>query len=90
MRTIATSSPSVRWYAIVNDSENRFASSYTLRTPIGLTWPQYDSGCGWTSGSPYTSLVDARKNRAPLTRANSRRFLVPVLPTASVSSGIAR
>ncbi len=52
MRTMRTSTPWWRWYAIVSASAKRFASSYTPRGPIGLTWPQYVSGCGWTCGSP--------------------------------------
>jgi hypothetical protein len=29
-----------RWYAIVHASENRLASSYIDRRPIGFTFPQ--------------------------------------------------
>ena len=44
--------------------------------PIGLTLPQYVSGCGWTSGSPYASDVDAMMNRAPSAAARSSRCSV--------------
>ena len=52
MRTIFVSTPNSRWYAMVSASAKRFASSYTDRGPTLLTLPQYDSGCGCTSGSP--------------------------------------
>ena len=38
----------------------------------GLTLPQYDSGCGCTSGSPYVSEVEASTNRAPFSFARPR------------------
>ena len=31
---------------------------------MGFTLPKYVSGCGCTSGSPYTSEVDVSRNRA--------------------------
>ena len=52
MRTIPVSTTPARWYAAVIASANRFASSYMLRGPTGLTFPQYVSGCGLTAGSP--------------------------------------
>ena len=69
-------------------SANRLASSYTPRGPIGLTLPQYVSGCGCTCGSPYTSLVDARKNLAPLALASPRQLCVPSPPTLRIWIGI--
>src|SRR4029453_13332972 len=83
-----TSRPWARWYAIVIASANRLASSYTPRGPMGLTWPQYDSGWGWTCGSPYTSLVEARKNRADLALASPRQLWVPRLPTFRIWMGM--
>ena len=57
---------------------------------MGFTFPQYDSTCGWTSGSPYTSLVDAIKKRAPLALAMPSALCVPSDPTFSVWMGNSR
>ena len=77
IRTIAVSTPCWPWYAIVSASAYRFASSYTPRGPIGFTWPQYVSGCGWICGSPYTSLVEAIRKRARLNFARPSALCVP-------------
>ena len=42
-----------------------------------LTLPQYVSGCGWISGSPYTSDVDARRILALVRFARPSMFIVP-------------
>ena len=76
------------WYVIVIASAYRFASSYTPRGPIGLTFPQYVSGCGCTSGSPYTSLVDEMRNRARFHFARPSALCVPYEPTFSEASGM--
>ena len=44
--------------------------------PMGLTWPQYVSLWGWTSGSPYTSDVLAIKTLAPTLLANPKKFQI--------------
>src|SRR5438270_9900456 len=69
-------------------SAKRLASSYTPLGPIGLTLPQYVSGWGWTSGSPYTSLAAARRKRASLARPRPMRLWVPRLPTLRILMGI--
>jgi hypothetical protein len=90
MRTMRVSTPWKRWYAIVIASAKRLASSYTPRGPTGFTFPQYVSGCGCTSGSPYTSLVEASRKRAPLALASPSALCVPSEPTLSVWMGISR
>src|SRR5437764_7643359 len=55
---------------------------------MGLTLPQYVSGWGWTSGSPYTSLVEARKYRAPFSLARPRVLWVPKLPILRMGIGM--
>jgi hypothetical protein len=52
-----------------------------------LTFPQYVSGCGCTSGSPYTSLVEASRNRARFHFARPRAWCVPYEPVFSEWSG---
>ena len=61
-------------------SANLLASSYTPRGPIGLTLPQYASDCGCSSGSPYTSDVDASTKVARLARGQTERVVCPEGP----------
>ena len=46
--------------------------------PSGFTWPQYDSGWGWISGSPYTSEVDAWSTVALHLFANPKTCKAPI------------
>ncbi len=55
--------------------------------PSVLTAPRYVSGCGCTSGSPYTSLVEAWKKRAPRTLASRSPLRVPSTFTSVVRTG---
>ena len=87
---MTVSTPCVARNAVVSDSANRFASSYTDRGPTGFACPQYDSGCGWTSGSPYTSELEATRNRAPCSLARPSACSVPTEPTCRVSIGSRR
>jgi hypothetical protein len=48
--------------------------------PIGLTWPQYDSGCGWTCGSTYVSEMLASRKRLHFSLASPRAYSVPREP----------
>src|SRR5438552_2213711 len=72
---------------MVSASAKRLASSYTPRGPIGLTLPQYSSFCGWTSGSPYTSEVEASRKRAFFSLARPSALCVPSDPTFNVGIG---
>src|SRR5205807_10345051 len=72
MRTIRVSTPRARRYAITYASAARLASSYTLRGPTEFTLPQYDSGCGCTKGSPYTSGRRQQEHRPLLARELQR------------------
>ena len=54
---------------------------------MGLTLPQYDSGCGWTVGLPYTSLVEAWKIRHLTRLARSSMLIAPCTLVLTVWTG---
>ena len=55
---------------------------------MGLTLPQYSSGCGWTTGSPYTSLVEACKTLAWMRFANPSILMAPITEVFTVLMGL--
>ena len=55
--------------------------------PIGLTLPQYDSDCGCTAGSPYTSDVEVSRIRAPSRLARPSMLMEPCTHVLVVWTG---
>ncbi len=55
--------------------------------PIGFTWPQYDSACGCTAGSPYTSDVEVRRIRTPSRLARPSMLIEPCTQVLVVWTG---
>ena len=49
--------------------------------------PQYDSGCGCTAGSPYTSEVEASRIGAPSRLASPSMLIEPCTQVFVVCTG---
>ena len=54
---------------------------------MGFTLPQYDSGCGCTAGSPYTSEVEASRIGAPSRLASPSILIEPCTQVFVVCTG---
>ena len=53
-----------------------------------MTLPRYDSGCGCTSGSPYTSLVEAWSTLARHRLAIPSTLIAPITDVFMVLIGL--
>ncbi len=54
---------------------------------MGFTFPQYDSSCGCTAGSPYTSEVEDSRIRAPTRLASPSMLIEPCTQVLVVCTG---